>query len=66
MVELGRVQLTADEIIRLRSGHIMELGRSPADPVDLVVNGKLLAKGELVEIEGSLGVKILSLMKESD
>ncbi len=65
-VELGRVQLTADEVIRLRSGHLMELGRSPADPVDLVVNGKLLAKGELVEIEGSLGVKILSLMKEGE
>ncbi|MEM7674607.1 MAG: type III secretion system cytoplasmic ring protein SctQ [Myxococcota bacterium] len=63
VVELGRVQLTADEVIRLSTGHIMELGRSPAEPVDLVVNGRLLAKGELVEIEGSLGVKILSLVK---
>ena len=63
-VELGRVQLTADEVIRLSTGHIMELGRSPAEPVDLVVNGRLLAKGELVEIEGSLGVKILSLVKD--
>lgn len=64
VVELGRVQLTADEVIRLRAGQLMELGRSPADPVDLVVNGKLLAKGELVEIEGALGVKILNLVKE--
>ena len=66
VVELGRVQLTADEVIRLRAGHLIELGRSPADPVDLVVNGRLLARGELVEIEGALGVKILSLMKESE
>jgi flagellar motor switch protein FliM len=65
IVELGRVQLTADEVIRLRAGQIIELGRSPADPVDLVVAGKLLAKGELVEIEGSLGVKLLSLVKDS-
>jgi type III secretion system YscQ/HrcQ family protein len=64
VVELGRVQLTADEVIRLRAGQLLELGRSPSDPVDLVVNGKLLAKGELVEIEGALGVKILSLLKE--
>jgi flagellar motor switch protein FliM len=64
VVELGRVQLTADEVIRLRPGQIIELGRSPSDPVDLVVAGKLLAKGELVEIEGALGVKILSLVKE--
>jgi type III secretion system YscQ/HrcQ family protein len=66
VVELGRVQLTADEVIRLRAGQLIELGRSPTDPVDLVVNGKLLAKGELVEIEGALGVKLLNLVKESE
>lgn len=66
VVELGRVQLTADEVIRLRSGQLIELGRSPTDPVDLVVNGKLLAKGELVEIEGALGVKLLNLVKEPE
>lgn len=64
VIELGRVQLSADEVIRLRPGQLLELGRSPTDPVDLVVNGRLLAKGELVEIEGSLGVKILNLLKE--
>lgn len=63
-VELGRVQLSADEVICLRPGQLLELGRSPTDPVDLVVNGRLLAKGELVEIEGQLGVRILSLAKE--
>lgn len=66
VVELGRVQLTADEVIRLRPGQLIELGRSPADPVDLVVSGRLLAKGELVEIEGALGVKILNLVKEGE
>ncbi len=63
VVELGRVQLTADEVIRLRSGQLIELGRAPTDPVDLVVNGKLVAKGELVEIEGSLGVKLIALVQ---
>src|SRR5205814_1974566 len=53
-----------EEVIRLRAGVIIELRRSPADPVDLVVAGKLLAKGELVEIEGQLGVKILNLVKD--
>ena len=64
VIELGRVQLSADEVIRLRPGQLLELGRAPTDPVDLVVNGRLLAKGELVEIEGALGVKILNLVKE--
>lgn len=66
VVELGRVQLTADEVVRLRPGQIIELGRSPVDPVDLVVNGKLVAKGELVEIDGALGVKLLNLVKGSE
>ena len=66
VVELGRVELTANEVIRLRNGHLMELGRSPADPVDLVISGKLLGKGELVEIDGDLGVKILSLVREGE
>lgn len=64
-VEIGRVQLSADEVIQLRAGHLIELGRAPSDPVDLVVGGKLLARGELVEIEGSLGVRLLNLAKES-
>jgi type III secretion system YscQ/HrcQ family protein len=66
VVELGRVRLTADEVIRLRQGQLIELGRSPSDPVDLVVAGRLLAKGELVEIDGALGVKILGLVKEGE
>lgn len=64
VVELGRVELTAEEIVCLRPGQLLELGRSPTDPVDLVVNGRLLAKGELVEIEGQLGVRIASLAKD--
>lgn len=65
IVELGRVELTADEVIRLRAGQVIELGRSPSDAVDLVVGGKLLAKGELVEIDGALGVRILQIARET-
>lgn len=39
---------------------------STTDPVDLVVNGRLLARGELVEIEGQLGVRIASLAKDPE
>lgn len=66
VVELGRVELTADEVISLRPGQLLELGRAPTDPVDLVVDGRILAKGELVEIEGQLGVRIQSLPRGGD
>lgn len=63
VVELGRVSVSAADVMNLRPGQVIELSRSPGDPVDLVVDGKRLGKGELVEIEGELGVRILELFK---
>ena len=63
VVELGRVNVSATDILGLRAGQIIELVRSHKDPVDLVVDGKRVGQGELVEIEGELGVRILSLVK---
>lgn len=63
VVELGRVSVSAADVMGLRPGQVIELSRSPGDPVDLVVDGKRLGKGELVEIEGELGVRILELVK---
>jgi flagellar motor switch protein FliM len=63
VVELGRVSVSAADIMHLRPGQVIELSRGPGDPVDLVVDGKRLGKGELVEIEGELGVRILELGK---
>lgn len=60
-VELARVPVTADQVVGLRVGQVVELHRAPGEPVDLAVNGKVIARGELVEVEGQLGVRILSL-----
>jgi flagellar motor switch protein FliM len=60
-VELARVPVTADEVVALKVGHVLELHRSPGEPVELSVNGKVVARGELVEVEGQLGVRVISL-----
>lgn len=60
-VELARVPVTADQVVALRVGQVVELHRAPGEPVDLSVNGKVIARGELVEVEGQLGVRIISL-----
>ncbi|KFA89541.1 type III secretion system cytoplasmic ring protein SctQ [Archangium violaceum] len=60
-VELARVPVTADQVVALRVGQVVELRRAPGEPVDLSVNGKVIARGELVEVEGQLGVRVLSL-----
>jgi type III secretion system YscQ/HrcQ family protein len=58
VVELGRIRLNAAQVTRLRAGQIIRLPRGPNDPVDLVVNGKLFARGELIEVDGELGVRL--------
>jgi flagellar motor switch protein FliM len=63
VIELGRIKTTAADIVNLRPGQILELRRAPNDPVDITVNGKTVAKGELVEVEGELGVRLLSLTR---
>ncbi|HLL55779.1 MAG TPA: FliM/FliN family flagellar motor switch protein, partial [Myxococcaceae bacterium] len=61
-VELGRIPVSAEDIVALKVGQVVDLNRVPGEPVEMSVNGKVVARGELVEIEGHLGVRILSLI----
>jgi flagellar motor switch protein FliM len=61
VVELGRIRMNTAQVIRLRQGQILRLPRGPSDPVDLVVNGKVFARGELIEVDGELGVRLLQV-----
>lgn len=58
-VIVGEKEFTLAEIQSLGPGTIVELDATRADPVRLMINGKILGEGELVEIEGNLGVKVL-------
>jgi type III secretion system YscQ/HrcQ family protein len=60
-VELARVPITAEEIVALKVGQVIDLNRVAGEPIDLSVNGKIVARGELVEVDGNLGVRVLSL-----
>jgi len=57
-VELGRKQMQIKEILDLGPGKIIELDKLAGEPVDLLVNGKLLAKGEVVVVDENFGVRI--------
>lgn len=61
-VELARIPISAEEVVGLKVGQVIDLNRVPGEPVEMSVNGKVVARGELVEIEGHLGVRILSLI----
>jgi flagellar motor switch protein FliN/FliY len=58
VVELGRTKKKISEVLELTSGSIVELDKMAGEPVDVYVNGKLIAKGEVVVIEEHFGVRI--------
>ena len=62
-VELGRARLTIREILNLGEGSVVELDKLAGEPVDVFVNGQLLANGEVVVIDENFGIKITNLAK---
>jgi flagellar motor switch protein FliN/FliY len=61
-VELGRTDMTIQDILELTAGKVIELDRLAGEPLDIVVNGKLLAKGEVVVVDENFGVRITSII----
>ena len=63
-VELGRTQKRISDILDFAPGTIIELDKIAGEPVDVLVNGKLVAKGEVVVIEESFGVRVTDIIKD--
>ena len=61
-VELGRTKKLIKEILELNIGSVIELDKMAGEPVDILVNGKLVAKGEVVVIEDNFGVRITDII----
>lgn len=62
-VELGRAQKSIAEILDFAPGTIIELDKIAGEPIDVLVNGKFVAKGEVVVIEESFGVRVTEIIK---
>jgi flagellar motor switch protein FliN/FliY len=61
-IELGSCQLPMREVLQLSVGSVVELEKAANAPVELSVNGKLIARGEVVVIEDHYGVKIVEII----
>lgn len=61
-VELGRTRKLIREILELSHGSIVELDKLAGEPVDILVNGKLIAKGEVVVIDENFGVRVTDII----
>jgi flagellar motor switch protein FliN/FliY len=65
-VELGRTQRTIKSILELTQGSIIELDKLAGEPVDILVNNKLIAKGEVVVIDENFGVRVTDIVSQWD
>src|SRR5580658_6076131 len=61
-VEIGRTRLTVGETLELRQGSIVTLNRMAGEPVDLLVNGTPIARGEVVVIDEQFGLRITEVL----
>ncbi|GII05955.1 flagellar motor switch protein FliN [Planobispora takensis] len=60
--ELGRTRMTVRELLSLAPGAVVELDRAAGSPVDLLVNGRLVARGEVVVIDENFGIRITEIL----
>jgi flagellar motor switch protein FliN/FliY len=64
-VELGRTRMTLHQVLELQNGSVIELDRLAGDPVDIFINDRLIAHGELVVVDDKFGVRITELISPS-
>jgi flagellar motor switch protein FliN len=65
-IELGRTDLSIKRILEMGPGSIVELDRMAGEPVDLLVNNKVVAKGEVVVVDENFGIRIVSLVSPEE
>ncbi len=64
-VELGRAEMSLREVLALAPGVVIELDKLAGEPVDILINGKLVGRGEVVVIEEMFGVRVTEIIPPS-
>ena len=62
VVRFGRTELPIRTLARLGPGSVIELGRSPGDPVEMLVSDRVVARGEVVIVGGNYGIRIVDVV----
>lgn len=62
-VELGQVRMRVRDLLRLTEGSVVELDRGVTAPVDVLVNGSVVARGDVVVVGDELGVRVTEIVK---
>jgi len=65
-IRFGRTHMTLNEVIDLNRGSVIDFGQSAEEPVEVVVNGRVVARGEAVMVQGNYGVRISQIESRRD
>lgn len=65
-VELGRTRMTIRELLHLGQGSVVDLATMAGEPLDILVNGHLIAQGEVVVVDDNYGVRLTDILTPSD
>lgn len=65
-VVFGRTSLPLEKIVKLTEGSVLELGGSLRQPVEIIVNKRVIASGEVVVVEGNYGVRIHTVVSRQE
>jgi flagellar motor switch protein FliN/FliY len=65
-VELGRVRLPVRELLALTSGSVVELAKLAGEPLDVLINGKPVARGEAVMVNDNFGVRLTEIVSQTE
>ncbi len=65
-VRFGQTQMALAALVQIGPGSVINLDRSPVDPVEVLVNGKVIARGEVVSVAGHYGVRITDIVSPSE
>ena len=60
--EIGRLRLSGRELLDLEPGTVLPLGRPTSGPIELTCAGRVVARGELVDVEGERGVRVTEIL----
>jgi len=62
-IEVGRLRLRVRDLVKLAPGSVIELRKPAGEPFDICINGVLVARGEVITVEQSSGVRIIEVQK---
>ena len=65
-IELGRTTITLQEILRLHEGAVIELDKLAGDPLDIIVNGRLIARGEVLVLNDNFCIRITDILSPEE